>query len=170
MRTGLLPVSSEFRSFAELLSAAGLKPQAADPDPCQAEQEANADEDGRDDYEFETLRELRLFRAKAADALDAAVHEMLGDVAAEVLARELQLAPADIGRIVNRALKRFAAAEPLRVRVHPHDAQGLHLALPIRPDESLRPGDAVIELRCGSIDASLGARLASAVAPLSLPA
>jgi flagellar assembly protein FliH len=107
------------------------------------------------------VRDVRLFHARIIEAVEAAVETLVTDIAADVLARELLLAPAEIEAIVDRALSRFAAEEPLRVRMHAEDVTRLHCGIPVLADEALRPGDAVIELRNGSVDASLGVRLAS---------
>jgi flagellar biosynthesis/type III secretory pathway protein FliH len=105
------------------------------------------------------LREVRLFHARVTEAVEASVETLVGDIAAELLGRELLLAPADIERIVDRALHRFAAEEPLRVRVHPDDLSRLKCSLPVLADDALRPGDAILELRNGYVDASLGVRV-----------
>jgi flagellar biosynthesis/type III secretory pathway protein FliH len=109
--------------------------------------------------EREMLREVRLFHARVTEAVEASVETLVKDIAAEVLGRELLLAPADIERIVDRALHRFAAEEPLRVRVHSDDLSRLKCALPVLADNALRPGDAILELRNGYVDASLGVRV-----------
>ena len=111
--------------------------------------------------EIGLLREMRLFRARVIEATEAAVETLVADIAADVLARELLLAPADVETIVDRALQRFLADEPLRVRVHAGDVPNVHCDVPLVADETLRPGDAVIELRTGTIDATLGVRLAT---------
>jgi flagellar biosynthesis/type III secretory pathway protein FliH len=110
----------------------------------------------------DALSEARRFRAALADALDMAVEDLLGDIARNVLARELMLAPADVTAIVEAALERYAGDVPVRVRAHPEDVEVLaRLGLPVQADPSLRRGDAGIDLRSGSIDASLLARLES---------
>lgn len=112
-----------------------------------------------DDEQLGLLRDVRLFHARVIEAVDAAVETLVADIAADVLGRELLLAPAEIEAIVDRALARFAAEEPVRVRVHGDDAVRITCGVPVVPDARLRPGDAVIELRNGSIDACLGVRL-----------
>jgi flagellar biosynthesis/type III secretory pathway protein FliH len=114
-----------------------------------------------EDARANMLRELRLFHARIIEGVDAAVETLAHDIASEVLGRELHLAHANIAAIVDRALRRYFADEPLRVRVHPDEAPMLSCALPVVADERLRSGDAVIELRCGSVDATLGVRLAA---------
>lgn len=112
----------------------------------------------------EVFSDVRRFRAGLADALDVAVDTLLRDIAADVLARELLLAPVEIARIVERARERFAPEEPLFVRVHPDEAQAL-AGMPVatRSDERLRRGDVVIELRSGTIEMTLGTRLAALI-------
>ena len=103
-----------------------------------------------------TLRDALLFRATLADALDDAVARMLREIAAGVLARELCLAPCDLAAIVARVR---AQTPVLRVRVARADA-GCVLDVPTLVDDALQPGDAVVELDGGAIDARLGVRLA----------
>ncbi len=113
-----------------------------------------------DDEGDELRRDLALFHARIADALDAAVERLRGDVVAEILGRELLLQPCDIARIVVRALDRYAHAQPLRVRAHPAECALLaDLMVPVVADEALRRGDAVIDVRDGSLDVTLGARV-----------
>ncbi|HZZ64197.1 MAG TPA: FliH/SctL family protein [Candidatus Baltobacteraceae bacterium] len=107
------------------------------------------------------LRSVRLFCAAVAEGVEAAIGELLNDIAADVLARELQLAPADITQVVERALSRYFSDDPLHVLVHPDDACELHCGFPVVKDPCLRAGDARLVLRCGTVDASLGVRLAA---------
>lgn len=123
-------------------------PQQALPERCETEAGAR-----------EAARDVRLFRARIAEALEAALERLLADVAAEVLGRELLLQPCEIDAIAGRALQRYAAEEPLRVRVHEDDVARVRCGVTAVADPELRRGDAVIELRDGCIDASLGIRL-----------
>ena len=102
------------------------------------------------------VRDALLFRAALADALDDAVARMLRDVAADVLARELRLAPCDIAAIVTRVR---AQTPVVRVRVAPDD-DACRADLPVVVDAALAAGDAVVELDGGEVDARLGVRLA----------
>lgn len=110
--------------------------------------------------EVDLVRDVRLFHARITEAVETAVELVTADIAAEIVARELQLAPADIERIVDRALQRFVSEEPLRVRVHPGEAEGVRCGIPIVADAALARGDAIVELRDGRVDARLGVRLA----------
>ena len=104
--------------------------------------------------------DLRRFYAAVADAVDVATRDLLEDIASDVLARELALAPADVLRVVEGTLARFHAEMPLRVLAHHDDVLALQrVAVPVQADETLRRGDVTIVLRYGTIDASLGARL-----------
>jgi len=107
----------------------------------------------------EALSYVRRFRAMLADALDRALADLLRDISADVVGRELHCAPADLQRIVQRALERAASAEPLAVRVHPSQVELVQLDVPVVGDARLRPDDVRIELRSGTIDASLGVRI-----------
>lgn len=145
----------DFQPLTELIRAGRPAQQAEPPahtvaEPCPC---LNAEE--------EALRSVRLFRAAVAEGVDAALGDLLNDIAADVLARELQLAPADIARVVERALVRYFADDPLQVMVHPDDAPAVKCDVPVVKEPLLRRGDARLVLRCGSVDASLGVRLAS---------
>lgn len=105
--------------------------------------------------------EVRRFRAAIRDAVDAAVAHLLRDIAAEILARELELAPVNIDAIVERACVRYASEGVVRVRVHPDEAAQISSAdVDVVLDSELRLGDALLEVRSGTIDVTLGARLA----------
>jgi hypothetical protein len=113
----------------------------------------------------ELARDVRVFRARLADAFDAACDALLREFAYAVLGRELILGPADIATIAARVLAEHPGAQPLRLRVAPADALTLaHDAgalPPIAGDAELAPGDAILEFAGGSIDARLGIRLAA---------
>lgn len=113
------------------------------------------------------LRDVRLFHARVREGIDAAVDTLISDIAADVLGRELLSEPANLRNIVSRLVERYFADEPVRVRVSPSDAADLRCALPVVADERLRSGDAVLELRCGSVDATLGARLSDVLRMVS---
>lgn len=146
----------QFRSLASTLLAA-REPSHEEPALEIVEEMIPQDDAG----DADVLREVRLFYAHVIEAVEAAVETLLEDIAADVLGRELLLGPVDIEAIVDRALQRFASEEPLRVRVHPEDRSRVRCGIPVVADEGLRPGDAIVELRRGSIDASFGARLAA---------
>jgi flagellar biosynthesis/type III secretory pathway protein FliH len=108
----------------------------------------------------EVASDARRFRAALADALALSLERLVRDVACDVLARELLLAPPDVAAIAARALERYLEDGPLQLRVHPDDRGACaSLDLPVVTDGRLRAGDVVLDVRCGSIDASLGARL-----------
>lgn len=155
----------QFRSLASTLIAQ-RKPAEDEPafsivedaiDPIMDEVVDTGEADESDES-ADLLRDVRLFHARIIEAVEAAVETLAGDIAADVLGRELLLAPADMEAIVDRALQHYACEQPLRVRVHESDA-AMTCAVPVVPDARLRPGDAVIELRNGAVDASLGMRL-----------
>ena len=141
----------EFRSLAEMLR----EPRDAQP----AAQAEPPEEEGARDDESVAAREIRLFMARVGEAIESATEMLRNDIAAEVVGRELQLAPSDVRAIVERTLKRYSLETPVRVRVHPGDLAALDGVFPAVADAQLRRGDAVLELRDGTIDASLGVRL-----------
>lgn len=108
----------------------------------------------------EVLRAVRRFHAGLRDAVDAAVPELLRAIARDVLARELNLGCAEIRPIVRAALEHFGSQRVLAVRAHPAEIDLLRdIALARIPDDDLQPGDIRIELRSGTIDLTLPARL-----------
>lgn len=113
----------------------------------------------------EAMRSARLFRAALADALDVAVRRLVQTIARDVLARELQLARADLAGIVASALDRQAGERVLSIRAHPTDLAALaSIGLERVADSTLAPGDILIELHSGTIDLSLNTRLEAAIA------
>jgi flagellar biosynthesis/type III secretory pathway protein FliH len=119
--------------------------------------------DDSSEAQRESVREARLFRARLADALDAATARLLREIAADVLARELRLGACDLAAIVARVLQ---GAPATRVRVAPCDA-GVVLDVPTVVDPQLAAGDAIVELHGGEVDARLGVRLACALGALT---
>jgi flagellar biosynthesis/type III secretory pathway protein FliH len=111
------------------------------------------------------LGDVRRFRAALADALDVAVQQLLAQIAENVLARELALGPADVGAIAARARERITKEKILAVRIHPRDRDALDdFEIDAVLDQTLAPGDIVVELRSGTIDLRLQARLDMALA------
>jgi hypothetical protein len=159
-------VTAEFIALADLLCPPTIPPAecAAIVAPAVAEVEsvsAAAVEDGGGadaaDAIGAALREARLFRARLADAFDDAAHRLVRELAADVLARELRLAPCDLARIVRRVL---ASAPAVRVRVAPADVARV-AGIAVLPDPALCAGDAIVEVAGGTLDARLGVRLAA---------
>ncbi len=153
----------EFVSLRNLFSSAPAEPvpePAEDAAPPPALLEA-------DDL-CELLSEIRCFRARLTDAFDTSYERLLRDLASAVLARELALAPADLAAIARRALDRAMEEEPVQLRAHPTDIETLRpLRIGIQADSSLRPGDCVIDLIDGEIDASLGVRVEAVLRAVS---
>lgn len=148
MPDGFVPLDRALRPTPE--------PPAVSSEFAAAVAPTNEAEPGLDD----AASEARRFRAALADALALSLERLVRDVACDVLARELVLAPPDVAAIAARALERYLEDGPLQLRVHPDDRGACAaLDLPVVTDERLRAGDVVLDVRCGSIDASLGARL-----------
>lgn len=107
-------------------------------------------------------------QAAIADAMEVVRGDLLRDLACDILGRELQLAPCDIAGIVTQALARCRAEFPMAVRVHPDDLPALqNCAVAVIADANLRRGDALLDVRKGTIDMTLGARLAEVLAVYS---
>jgi len=120
------------------------------------------------------LRTAAAALAAAAARLEAATAPVLASADASLLAGALELAEALVGRelrddpgsAVHRVRAALAAAGDARsirgVRVHPRDAALLaeeDLGIPVETDAALAPGDAVVLLAHGILDA----RVAGAV-------
>ena len=153
---------AEFRSLVSMLYARAIEVEDVPADDPAAGAAQPGNDGAADALECATgdlLRDVRLFHARVHEAVETAAESLTAELALTVLGRELELRPADIRAIVRRILRRYAAEQPLRVRAHPDDAAGLACELPVTADESLRRGDAVVELRAGSLDASLTTRL-----------
>jgi len=151
-------VAAEFVALADVLrpppAASRADAPAPEPDPpSPSDAHVNADDDAA---ARAALHDARLFRARLADALDAAVPMLLRDLASRVLARELRIAPCDIDALVRACASRGAA---IHVRVAPGEAIAA-CAVPVLRDDALAPGDAVVELEGGAIDARFGTRVA----------
>jgi flagellar biosynthesis/type III secretory pathway protein FliH len=113
----------------------------------------------------EAMRAARRFRAALTDALEVALARLLEAISREVLARELAIAPADVVAIVQRVLGELEPEKALAVRAHPEDVASIRaLEIASTPDASLRRGDVVVELRSGTIDMRVEARLENVLA------
>ncbi len=168
MGDGFVPIAAYLRGErSEEIPPAPSVPAAdpsAEPAPeCTEDADAETTAAIRDG----ALADARRFRATLADACDAAVTRVVHAVAADVLARELMLAPAAIAAIVRDAV---ASVGPVvRVRLHPREAGAIRLAgVDVVPDPEVRPGDAFVDVTDGTYDVSLGARLAAVLGAWAL--
>ncbi len=144
----------EFVSLADWLLPSPSEAPRPEPEPQPvAEQRAEATPPDV----ASAMRAARLFRAQLADALTEAFGTLLCDLAADVLARELRLAPCDLEALLQRVAER---APIVRVRVAPADVARI-AGVPVTADADLEPGDAIVEVAGGTIDARLGVRLAA---------
>lgn len=148
-------MAETFRSFAELLAAREAPvPDSFENEPPERQTETACTHDA------EALRACRLFHARVEDLVERRAAQLVEEIAEIVLARELELAPPGIERIVRRALLRLAAEEPVRVRVNAADVESAaYLGIPAVADPVLQRGDAVIDVRDGAIDLTLASRL-----------
>jgi hypothetical protein len=147
---------ADFVSLAETLIRSVAPPVAPEESPAPvASPDAHAD-DAATAERSAALREARLFRARLADALDEASARLLRELAADVVARELRLAPCDVARIVERVQR---SAPVVAVRLAAADAARV-THVPVVVDDALQPGDAVLEVAGGTVDARVGVRLA----------
>jgi flagellar biosynthesis/type III secretory pathway protein FliH len=108
----------------------------------------------------ETLSAVRCFRAALVDALEVAVQSLLPAIACDVLGRELRIEPADLAAVVAEAVERFGREQVLVIRAHSGEISALEsLGVELAADDRLALGDAEIELRSGTVDMRLRARL-----------
>jgi flagellar biosynthesis/type III secretory pathway protein FliH len=109
-------------------------------------------------------RDVRVFRARLADAFAAAEVTLVRELACAILGRELLLAPADVAAMAARIIGEHPAAQPVRLRVAHDDTYALaaHASTlpPFVADATLAAGDVIVEFAEGHIEASLGVRLA----------
>jgi flagellar biosynthesis/type III secretory pathway protein FliH len=146
-----------FTPLAEWLAPVPEADRAPTDVPSVAQSESPMPPDEFDDV----LARVRLFRAALDDAFEVTLGDLLREVALDVVGRELRLAPCEIARIVERARERYRIDEPLGIRVHPADVDrlpGVYRQIAVS-DERLRSGDVMLQVRTGTIDASLGTRL-----------
>jgi flagellar biosynthesis/type III secretory pathway protein FliH len=152
-------VSTDFVPLADLLRApAPLEPAPpAAPVVAATEESPPRPDAGAANEIAAALRDARLFRARLADAFDAAAARLVRELAADVVARELRLAPCDLARIVQRLTEH---APVVRVRVAAADLDRI-TGIPVLADPALSAGDAIVEVAGGALDARLGVRLAT---------
>lgn len=157
-------MAAEFVALAELLRTPASPAVVPELDASGAAAHAETfAADVSPDVVREAVRDARLFRARLGDAFDDAAARLLRELASEVLARELRLAPCDLVELVRRVRER---APVVRVRVAACDVArvaGAPLArdgVAVLDDSALAGGDAVVELAGGALDARLGVRLA----------
>jgi flagellar biosynthesis/type III secretory pathway protein FliH len=153
-------VPGKFIALADLLCPPPVEPVAAfesqvEPILPDAPRES-------DDCSYAAVSDARRFRAALADVLAHAAASLVRELASDVLARELNVAPCDMDALIARLLSDHLSASPLRVRISPHDRITTN-DFPVVIDDSLQPGDAILECANGAIDARLGVRLADVI-------
>ena len=116
---------------------------------------------------LDVARELTLLRLAAFEAFERAKRRLLESFAAEVLGRELALAPIDVDALAAEVLARFADLEPVALVLSPSDGRRVHAPFPVRIDDALRPGDFCIDVRDGIIESTFAFRLAAVLERVS---
>jgi len=108
--------------------------------------------------------EIVRLRARATEIVENEAEALLQQIAARVLVRELELAPADIAALCASVRDEWREAHPIRFRVAAEDMPRLtSLGELLEPDPSLPPGDLVVDLADGTLDLRLGTRLAAII-------
>ncbi|HEY1727898.1 MAG TPA: hypothetical protein VGG22_05980 [Candidatus Baltobacteraceae bacterium] len=131
-------MSPEFKSLAEILRESRAASPLISPLIAQPLPEVQVPEEVAEDEEPED----RLLGVQTLERFEAALRRLLEEIAAEVIGRELLLAPIDVARIVLRLKERYGFED---VAV------------------SSSRGDLKIEWDGTEIDASLGRRLHAAI-------
>ncbi|MDQ6931057.1 MAG: FliH/SctL family protein [Candidatus Eremiobacteraeota bacterium] len=150
----------EFRSLAQMLAPPVENEPPTAQLPAAAAISSELHERGVD------LREVRLFRAHLAEALERAVHGLRCEIAREILGRELALAPVDVRALLDASLERYRHLAPLRARVHADDvALAGDCGIAVFADDTLSRGDICIDLKNGSLDLRLSARVDALIGP-----
>ncbi len=109
------------------------------------------------------FEELRVARMASIEAFERAAAALLRAFADDVLARELALQPADVSAIARRLIEASRSDEPVGVRVAPADVAAMECDLPVLGDASLGPGDVVLAVRDGVLDARFHVRVQRAL-------
>jgi len=108
--------------------------------------------------------EIVRLRARATEIVENEAEALLQQIAARVLVRELELAPADIAALCASVRDEWREAHPIRFRVAAEDMPRLtSLGELLEPDPSLHPGELVVDLADGTLDLRLGTRLAAII-------
>lgn len=134
-------------------------PSSVDPLPAAP----NAVRNVMDFAHADVVHELALMRLAALESFERAKYRLLEALAAEVLGRDLALAPADVEALAQRAVARFADLEPVTIAVSPSDAERVRAPLPLRIDAALQAGDLVVDVRDGALESTFVFRLQSAL-------
>lgn len=113
-------------------------------------------------------------RADVGAQFEEQLVNLATQMAEKILVAELKVKPELLAGIVKNAFRSISDAKQVTLRVHPQDlellrskteefAAGLSSAASfnLRPDESLMPGDCMIDSDVGSLDARLATQLAS---------
>ncbi len=144
-------------------------PAVASPAPNAAGSGEAPRTPGFDDIIEDFASELLFARLAALEAFERAVPRLLENLARDVLARELTVAGPDLAALARDVLADFAAQEPVALVVAPSDIDSLGGGLPLRADARLAPGDLVVEVRDGEVDARFSLRLHDAIATAHAP-
>jgi hypothetical protein len=149
-----VPLAAFVRGAASAAAPVGAIPSPTSPARHNVIDFAHAD----------VVHELTLLTLAAREAFSHAAARLLGELASEVLARELLLAPADIIALVERALAAFAQHAPVAIAVSAQDAERVRAAVPVRIDSGLGAGDLIVDVRDGTFESTFAFRLEDAVA------
>lgn len=153
----------EFRSLAEFLRPPADASFEIRDDSVEARERVMEEEAPPEVHEI--LRDVRTFRAHLRDALERCVERLLERIARDVLARECAIAPVDIERIIEGALKHVVPDSPFTVHVSEADLSRLqHSRFPIEADTQMESGDIALILEGGTITSTLKLRLDNAIA------
>ncbi len=106
--------------------------------------------------------EIVRLRARAAELVENEAESLLQMIASRVLVRELELAPADVAKLIGQVREEWDRSRGMRFRVAAADLETLRpLGQQLESDPALQPGDLQVEFADGMLDLRLGTRLAA---------
>jgi len=110
-----------------------------------------------------TIEELAAVRPRLREQAERDVVRLAVAIARRIVRRELTIDPQAVAGLVKAAIEQLAAAERIRVRVHPDDAAAVRNSLAqagraesieVTGDAALERGSAIFETEGGTLDAS----------------
>jgi flagellar assembly protein FliH len=167
----------ERKLFAEETQAAGLAveaPPPPPPPPAPAVPAAEVEAARREATArlAAAIDRLQLAGARLAEEARSDVLELAFQIARRILESELRAGSEALFALVRSAVRRVGEARRVSVRLHPHDAGAVQVALDssdpavvtlarveLVADPSLSPGDCVVDSDAGQVDGRLASRL-----------
>ncbi|MGH7708696.1 MAG: FliH/SctL family protein [Vulcanimicrobiaceae bacterium] len=159
MPDGFVPLAAlldrSLQSRADRRAAATIAERPAEPPAESLTGQVSALDDPR---VRPLLAQIVAARLAIAESYERRRDQLFARLAREVLGRELALAPCSLEPLAREVWESARDCEPIVVHLAPSDAARFELDLPVCSDPALEPGDLVLAVRDGSIDARFGVR------------